>query len=150
VRKRSRTDHAPINADGSAPRGIEHGCLERLFEAVHVDQDVASAAGLREKIADLSGHRFDPINAASDRRLSPGGTSFARATIIVEARSGPNQGFARRPFTGLRVVATSNVGSTDSADASKRGAVAPKSAHPPSASTQPEHANRQEARGGTQ
>jgi hypothetical protein len=33
-------------------RGIERGCLERLFEAVHVDQDVASAAGLREKIAE--------------------------------------------------------------------------------------------------
>ena len=43
-------------------RGIEHGCLERLLEAVHVDQDVASAAGLREKIADFSGHRFDLIN----------------------------------------------------------------------------------------
>ena len=40
----------------------------------------------------------------------------------MEARSGPNQGFARPPFTGLRVVATSNVGSTDSDDASKRGA----------------------------
>ena len=43
-------------------RGIEHGCLERLFEAVQVGQDVASAAGLREKIADFSGHRFDLIN----------------------------------------------------------------------------------------
>ena len=35
-------------------RGIECGCLERLIEAVHVDQDVGSAAGLREKIAYLS------------------------------------------------------------------------------------------------
>src|SRR6202043_2034001 len=71
--------------------------------------------------------------AASDRRPSSGGTSFARATIIVEARSGPNQGFARPPFTGLRVVATSNVGSPDSADESKRGAVPPKIPLPPTA-----------------
>src|SRR5260221_13757529 len=73
--------------------------------------------------------------AAREKRLSSGGTSFARATVIVEARSGPNQGFARPPFTGLRVVATSNVGSTESDEASKRAPVAPKLAHPPSAST---------------
>jgi hypothetical protein len=37
--------------------------------------------------------------------------------VIVEARSGPNQGFARPPFTGLRVVAMSKVGSDDSDEA---------------------------------
>ena len=123
-------------------RGIERRCLERLFEAVHVDQDVASAAGLREKIADLSDTGSTPSRrqsasptAASEKRPSSGGTSFARATVIVEARSGPNQGFARPPFTGLRVVVTSNVGSAESDEASKRAPVAPKSAHPPSAST---------------
>ena len=42
-------------------RGIERRCLESLLEAVDVDQDVWSAAGLREKIADLSRHRLDRI-----------------------------------------------------------------------------------------
>src|SRR3977135_620782 len=73
--------------------------------------------------------------AAREKRLSSEGTSFSRATVIVEARSGPNQGFARPPFTGLRVVVMSNVGSTESDEASKRAPVAPKVAHPPSAST---------------
>jgi len=44
-------------------RGIERRCLERLFETVHVDQDVSSAAGLREKVVDLSRHRLDLIKA---------------------------------------------------------------------------------------
>src|SRR3984893_3066066 len=73
--------------------------------------------------------------AARERRPSSGGTAFARAPVMVEARSGPNQGLVRPPFTGLRVVATSNVGSTESDEASKRAPVAPKLAHPPSAST---------------
>jgi hypothetical protein len=34
------------------------------------------------------------------------------------ARSDPNQGFVRPPFTGLRVVATINVGSAVSDEAS--------------------------------
>ena len=55
--------------------------------------------------------------------------------VIVEARSGPNQGFARPPFTGLRVVVTSNVGSSENDEASKRAPAAPTLAHPPSAST---------------
>src|SRR5260370_41862328 len=54
---------------------------------------------------------------------------------MVKARSGPTQGFPRPPFTGLRVVVTSKVGSTESDEASKRAPVAPKLAHPPSAST---------------
>src|SRR6516225_4426933 len=41
--------------------GIECGCLKGLFEAMHIDQHVLPAAGLREKIADLSRHRLDPI-----------------------------------------------------------------------------------------
>ena len=106
-------------------RGIERRRLECLFETVHVDQDVSSAAALRQKIADLSRHRLDPIEtpianpaAAREKRLSSGGTSFTRATVILVARSGPNQGFVRPPFTGLRVVATSNVGSAESDEAS--------------------------------
>src|SRR5215831_1361207 len=79
--------------------------------------------------------------AASEKRLSSGGTSFARATVIVEARSGPNQGFARPPFTGLRVVITSNVGSNESDEASKRAPAASRPAHPPSASTLAEDAS---------
>jgi len=55
--------------------------------------------------------------------------------VIVEARSGPNQGFVRPPFTGLRVVVMSNVGSDDSKEASNRAPAAPTPAHPPSAST---------------
>jgi hypothetical protein len=63
--------------------------------------------------------RQSPIPAAaSEKRLSSGGTSFARPTVILVARSGPNQGFVRPPFTGLRVVATSNVGSAVSDAAS--------------------------------
>jgi hypothetical protein len=38
--------------------------------------------------------------------------------VILVARSGPNHGFVRPPFTGLRVVATSNVGSAVSDEAS--------------------------------
>ena len=108
---------AELDAVGEA-RGIERRGLERLLEAVHVDQDVLSAAGLREKLADLARHRLDPPRrqsasptAASEKRPSSGGTSFARATVIAEARSGPNHGFARPPFTRLRVVVTSSVGS---------------------------------------
>ena len=63
-------------------RSIERRCLERLLEAVHVDQDVWSAAGLRDKTADIARY------------------------------------FDRPPFTGLRVVTTSNVGSTESDEAS--------------------------------
>src|SRR5262249_27770268 len=70
-----------------------------------------------------------------------GGTNFARASVIADPRSGPNQGFARPPLTGFRVVATSTVGSVDSAEASKRAPAAPKSAHPPSASALPEEAS---------
>jgi hypothetical protein len=43
---------------------------------------------------------------------------LARATVIAEARSGPNHGFERAPFTRLRVVAMSNVGSTENDEAS--------------------------------
>ena len=40
--------------------GIEHRGLERLLEAVHIDQHV-SAAGLRSEIAGLGRHRLDPV-----------------------------------------------------------------------------------------
>jgi hypothetical protein len=56
-------DHRPaaeLDSIGEV-RGIKRCRLERLFEAVHIDQDVQSA-GLRKKIADLSRrHRLDPI-----------------------------------------------------------------------------------------
>jgi len=91
-------------------RGIERRCLERLFEAVHIDQDVWSAAGLRKKIADLSDTGSTASRRQSQARLLRERNGCRRrhqlacATVIVEARSGPNQGFARPPFTGLRVV----------------------------------------------
>src|SRR5262249_52444153 len=59
-----------------------------------------------------------------------GGARFRRA-----GGPGRNDGCARPPFTRLRVVATSKVGSTESDEASKDAPVAPRPAHPPSAST---------------
>ena len=85
-------------------RGIEHGCLERLFEAVHVGQDVASAAGLREKIADFSGHRFDLINTPigqSDR----GERQAAIARRHQFRPCNDHRGSPLRPEPGLRAPA---------------------------------------------
>jgi hypothetical protein len=48
-------------------RGIERRCLERLLEAVYVDQDVWSAAGLREKIVEVSRHRLHPIKTPNGK-----------------------------------------------------------------------------------
>jgi hypothetical protein len=53
---------AELDAIGEV-RGIERRCLERLLEAVHVDQDVLSAAGLRKKITDLHRYRLNIIKA---------------------------------------------------------------------------------------
>ena len=61
--------------------------------------------------------------------------SFARATLNFAARSGPNHGLARAPFTGLRVVATSSIGLVVSSAASKRAPVPAIDAHPSSANT---------------
>ena len=85
-------------------RGIEHGCLERLFEAVHVGQDVASAAGLREKIADFSGHRFDLINTPigqSDRGVRQ--AAIARRHQFRPCND--HRGSPLRPEPGLRAPA---------------------------------------------
>src|SRR5437588_7151348 len=71
---------------------------------------------------------------ANENRPSAGGASFARARVIADARSGPNQGFSGAPFTGLRVVATSSTGLTESPEASKRTPAELRSAQPPSAS----------------
>src|ERR1700691_5314313 len=71
---------------------------------------------------------------ASENRLSSGGVSFKRATLMAGARSGPYQGLARPPFTALRVVATRSVGRADISEASKRGAFAAMPAQPPTAS----------------
>ena len=57
--------------------------------------------------------------ALSEKRPSLGGVSLARATLSPAARSGPYQGLARAPFTGLRVVATRSVGLADRSAASK-------------------------------
>jgi hypothetical protein len=73
---------------------------------------------------------------ASENRVSSGGVSCARAIVMAAARSGPNQGFARAPFTGLRVVATRSAGLTERSEASKRAPVATRFAHPPSANTE--------------
>src|SRR6266436_9828102 len=72
-----------------------------------------------------------PIEA-SEKRPSAGAVSFARATLNFAARSGPNHGLARAPFTGLRVVATSSVGLVVSSAASKRAPVPAIDAHPSS------------------
>src|SRR5262245_31744630 len=72
--------------------------------------------------------------AANEKRSSLGATSVARATVMAEDRSAPNQGSARPPFTGLRVVATSNVGFAEIAEASRRAPPPVRLAHPPSAS----------------
>ena len=50
------------------------------------------------------------------------------------SRSGPNHGLARPPFTGLRVVAMSSVGSAEIAEASNRAPRRARPAQPPSAS----------------
>jgi hypothetical protein len=66
-------------------RGIERRRLERLPEAVHVDQDIA-AAGLREKSTILLGHRLDRIEAPiaqPDRG--------EREAAVVEERTRPSQ-----------------------------------------------------------
>src|SRR3954452_4905825 len=70
---------------------------------------------------------------ASYKRPSSGTASFARAMLIRAARSDPNQGLARAPFTGLRVVAIRSVGLVVSSAASKRVAVPASDAHPSSA-----------------
>src|SRR6266853_724022 len=75
-----------------------------------------------------------PIEA-SEKRPSAGAVSFARATLNFAARSGPNHGLARAPFTGLRVVATSSIGLVVSSAASKRAPVPAIDAHPSSANT---------------
>src|SRR5262249_1385593 len=76
---------------------------------------------------------LSPTDESENRPLS-GGVIRARATVIARARSVPNHGLARALFTGLRGVATRRVGRVESSEASKRGPVAAKPAHPPSAS----------------
>src|SRR5580692_8139950 len=71
-----------------------------------------------------------------ENRPSSGGVSLARATLNPDARSGPNQGFACAPSTGLRLVATCTVGLAEISDASKRAPVDAKVAQPPSVSTE--------------
>src|SRR5258705_13482305 len=75
--------------------------------------------------------------AASENRPSLGGVSFARPMFNADARSGPYQGIARAPFTGVRVVATRRTGSVERPDESKGGAFDAKPAHPASASGEP-------------
>jgi len=123
-------------------RGIERRRLERLFEAVDVDQDVSSAAGLREKIADLSRHRLDRIKTPIAK---PGHGERETAVVRLHQRRpcdghrgspAPAQTRASPAHRSPACVwfATSNVGSTESDEASKRAPVAPKLVHPPTAS----------------
>ena len=69
--------------------------------------------------------------ALSEKRPSLGGVTRARATLIL-ARSLPNHGLSRAPFTGLRVVATSRVGLVESSAASGPGPADNSDAQPPS------------------
>jgi hypothetical protein len=55
--------------------------------------------------------------------------------MLSVERSGPNQGVARAPSTGLRLVATSRVGLVEISEASKRAPVDARLAQPASAST---------------
>ena len=82
---------------------------------------------------------------ASEKRLSSGGVSLARASVTRAARSDPNQGRARAPFAGLRLVATSSVGLDETAAASKRGAFAESAAQPSSAKTDTADVSRRNA-----
>ena len=85
-------------------RCIERRCLERLFEAVHVDQDVWSAASLREKIADLSRHQLDPIKAP----IAKPGCGERETAVVRRHQLRPCDGHRRsplRPEPGLRAPA---------------------------------------------
>ena len=77
-----------------------------------------------------------PTDASENRPSSGGGVNLARATVIFDARSGPNQGLARAPLAGLRVVATRSAGLVTRSDASKRGPFEAMPAHPQSASAE--------------
>src|SRR3981189_353944 len=82
-------------------RGIERRCLERLFEAVDVDQDVWSTAGLREKIADLSRHRLDRIKTP----IAKPGCGERETAVVRRHQLRPRDGHRRsplRPKPGLR------------------------------------------------
>src|SRR5712671_6870237 len=74
---------------------------------------------------------------ASEKVLVSGGLSMARATISVGLRSGPYQGFARAPFVGLRVVATSSMGRSASADVSCKLVVTDMLVQPPTYAAAP-------------
>ena len=81
-------------------RGIERRGLECLFETVHVDQDVASAP-LREKIADLSRHRLDPVKAP----IAQTGRGERETVLVGRHQLRPADGHpcsALRPEPGFR------------------------------------------------
>jgi hypothetical protein len=107
------------------PQGEGYGIVSLMDGNVSGGDNVSTYTGAYVQ----DGDEFSATTAV--RRHTQGQPSVFG--IDNEARSGPNHGFARPPFTRLRVVATSNVGSTESVDASKRAPVAPMLAHPPSA-----------------
>ena len=79
-----------------------------------VDQEIGPAGCLGEQIVHPARHRLDRIERQSpadtnEKVPEAGGANLALAMLSVEPRSGPYQGFARPPFTALRVVATSIV-----------------------------------------
>src|SRR5258706_352031 len=77
---------------------------------------------------------------ASEKAPDSGALSMARATVIVGLRSGPYQGLARAPLAAFRVVATSSIGRSASADVSWKPPVADKLAQPPSPAAAPDDA----------
>ena len=94
---------AELDAIGEV-RGIERRRLERLLEAVHVDQDVRSAAGLREKIADLSRHRLDLVETP----IGKSGCGEGETAVVRRHQLRPRDGHRRsplRPEPGLRAPA---------------------------------------------
>jgi hypothetical protein len=78
---------------GCHRRGARHRGLERLPEAVHVDQNIA-AAGLREKTATLLGHRLDRIETP----IVEPDRGEREAAIVRRRQLRPGDGHRGRPL----------------------------------------------------
>lgn len=82
---------------------IQHRRLERLLEAVHIDQHVSSA-GLRNEIANVGRHRFDPVKAP----IAKSNRGQRKAALVRRPQLRPRDCHGRRalrPEPGLRATA---------------------------------------------
>ena len=138
--RRTPSSRRGTDAIGKA-RGVERRRLERLVEAVHVDQHVAHAGGRPSRSPTSSGTsstasmRQSPRpTEASEKRPSSGRHQLCpRDGSCVRRAPARTRASPRAPFTGLRVVAISSVGLAVSSAASKRAAVPASEEHPSSA-----------------